>query len=67
MTSLPVAEADPRHALRLFLAVAGASVGLLATVVLLVSLVLSLVSAAQYTRQFVTSVLPRDRANSRSS
>ncbi|TLY22393.1 MAG: CDP-diacylglycerol--glycerol-3-phosphate 3-phosphatidyltransferase [Nitrospirae bacterium] len=37
------------------------------TVVLLVSLVLSLVSAAQYIRQFVTSVRPRDRANSRSS
>jgi len=37
------------------------------TLVLLVSLVLSLVSAAQYIRQFVTSVLPRDRANSRSS
>jgi CDP-diacylglycerol--glycerol-3-phosphate 3-phosphatidyltransferase len=37
------------------------------TVVLLVSLVLSLVSAAQYVRQFVMSVRPRDGANSRSS
>ena len=37
------------------------------TVVLLVSLVLSLVSAAQYIRQFVTSVLPRNSANSLSS
>ncbi len=37
------------------------------TAILLVSLVLSLVSAAQYVRQFVTSVLPRDGANARSS
>ena len=37
------------------------------TVILLVSLVLSLVSAAQYIQQFVTSVRPRDRANSHSS
>ncbi len=37
------------------------------TVILLASLVLSLVSAAQYVRQFVTSVRPRDSANSRSS
>ena len=36
------------------------------TIILLVSLVLSLVSAAQYVRQFVTSVRPRDGANSRS-
>jgi hypothetical protein len=37
------------------------------TVILLASLVLSLVSAAQYVRQFVMSVRPRDSANSRSS
>jgi CDP-diacylglycerol---glycerol-3-phosphate 3-phosphatidyltransferase len=37
------------------------------TVVLFVSLVLSLVSAVQYVRQFVTSVRPRDGANARSS
>jgi len=32
-----------------------------------VSLVLSLVSAAQYVRQFVTSVLPRNGSHVRSS
>ena len=37
------------------------------TAMLWVSLVLSLVSAAQYVRQFVISVLPRDSAHSRSS
>jgi len=37
------------------------------TVILLASLVLSLVSAAQYVRQFVMSVRPRNGANSRSS
>ena len=35
--------------------------------ILWVSLVLSLVSAAQYVRQFVTAVLPRNGAHSRSS
>src|SRR5438132_14176649 len=35
--------------------------------ILWVSLVLSLVSAAQYVRQFVTAVLPRNGAHARSS
>ena len=37
------------------------------TAILWVSLVLSLVSAAQYVRQFVISVLPRNGAHARSS
>ena len=37
------------------------------TAILWVSLVLSLVSAAQYVRQFVTAVLPRNGAHARSS
>jgi len=48
MTSLPVAEADLRPALRLFLAVAGASVGLLATVILVEGNAVGAIAAALF-------------------